>query len=111
MDFSILKMRVEMVFETGKSLTEVLEELTRIIEDYEEVQYIKDEQEGKALDDNLVLKSEEVCGACVYSASGKICNTINCRDCPVCDGEGCYCVTIPRGAPCKYFKLNKENKK
>ena len=50
MDFSILRTRVEMVFETDKSLDEVLEELTRIIEDYEEVQYIKDEQEGKQED-------------------------------------------------------------
>lgn len=107
MDISVLRAELENASDRGKSLVEALDELVRLIEDYEEEQYIKDEQEGKR-EDNLVLKSEEVCNACIYSVSGKICNTTHCRDCSIWDGEECYCVSIPDGAPCKHFKLKEK---
>lgn len=107
MDTNMLKTEIEKVSEKGKSLVEALEELARIIEDYEEEQYIKDEQEGKQ-EDNLVLKSEEVCNACIYSASGELCSTTRCGECSIWDGEGCYCVLIPDGAPCEHFKLKEK---
>ena len=104
MDFSMLRTKVEMASDRGKSLVKALDELTRLIEEYEEEQYIKDEREGKR-EDNLVLKSNKVCKTCVYRASGEICNNTLCRDCSIYNGARCYCVTIPDGAPCKHFRL------
>jgi hypothetical protein len=92
-----------MASDRGKSLVEALDELASLIEDYEEQQYIKDEQEGKR-EDNLVLKSEEVCKVCVYNINGEICSTTQCRECSIYNEE-CYCVSIPNGAPCKHFRL------
>jgi hypothetical protein len=103
MDISVLRTELENASDRGKSLVEALDELVRLIEDYEEQQYIKDEQEGKR-EDNLVLKGDEVCKICAYSASGEICSNTHCRECQIYYGE-CYCVSIPNGAPCKHFRL------
>lgn len=84
---------------------DVLRKVIKEIEE-EEARYIKDEQEGKLMENSSPIKTEELCSGCLRR---KECFFLRCEDCGLAhydddeDDYCCRCDSILLGECCPFY--------
>lgn len=84
---------------------DILRKIIKVREEEEETQYIKDEQEGKLMENSFPIKTEELCSNCLRR---KECYFLRCEECKLayCDDEDAYycrCDSIFLGECCPFY--------